>query len=382
MSRPDDETYHTPEGNERNSPGPTISKPCGTGVKAGPVPVVNDHETSTGADGSNNDYPRRTSFENPRRKSFESIISISSTSASETLEISPLEAAVRELNRIPLTPNADAEPTTSTNMSANNPDQPTQVNTAVEATVEPPHQVHQPSAEPAQVPELRADYLATIAQNGLRQNLGLSDSVPPGTAQQPISREDNTHKIPATYADFNRMSSVSNPASHTTTIPPRAEESRNAFKNQSQPPPQNHAPRTPLVDSRPNNPAIPPRQPQPQPQPDSRFVPIQPNPRPQVAPIQPSPRPEFVPIQRNPRPEVVQKRPTVQSPGPRHLGPHMSVSGRGAQGTAPHTNHHGVSEQNRPWGAVNEASRSQAPHQPFSPVHPPSSTWRAVNGIR
>lgn len=348
-----------------------------------------------GADGSNNDYPRRKSSNNdyPRRKSFESIISISSTPESETgefyIEPGSLLCRIAELAAIPLhepdrttsVPNADVGTPTSTNMSASNPDQPTQVNTVVEATVEPPHQARQSSAEPAQVPELRADYLATIAQNGLRQNLGLSDSVPPGTAQQPTSREDNTRQIPATYADFNRMSSVSNPASHTTTIPPRAEESRNPFKNQSQPP-QQYAPRTPLVDSRPNNSAIPPRQPQPQPQPDNRFVPIQPNPRPQVVPIQPSPRPEIVPIQRNPRPEVVQERPTVQSPGPRHLGPHMSVSGRGDQGTSPHTNHHGFSEQNRPWGAVNEGSRSQAPHQPFSPVHPPSSTWRAVNGIR
>lgn len=349
MSRPEDETHQTPEVDESNSPEPAISKPWGTGVKTGLMPVVNDRETSIGYHGNSDD--------NLRRKSFD-IISISSTPASESCETNPDEAAVpsySQLNRTDSAPNADEETTTSANMSANEPDQPTQVNTVVEAAVKAPHLVHQTSAEPAQASELRAHYLATIAQNGLQQNLGVSDSVPPVTAQQVTSQADNTPKTVSTYSDFIRMPSRGSSASYTTTISPPAENFRNPFKNQNQPH-QHHGPSTPQVENRYNNSAIPSSQSQPQPQVNNNFVPVQPN-------LQP---------------KVVQEHPIVQQPDPRHTGQYVPWSRQGDQGAPLHADNRGVSEHNRTWLDGNEASRSVPPQGiPFIP--PP---WRTVNGRR
>lgn len=318
---------HTPEADKNNTPKATTIQPRGEGVEVGPVPVVNDRETSVEADGNNDDNLRREYID---------LTSVSSTPVSKSREIHPDEAAITshsELNRTASAPNADVETTTSTNIGANNPAQRPQANTVFEATVERPHLVHQLSAEPSQVPELRTDYLATIAQNGLKQNLGLSGSAPPGTAQQITPQVDNSHKIIRTFSEFNRASSLGNPASHTTTIPPRAEDVRNPFKNQNQPH-QYHGPNTPQVENRSNNSAIPSGQAQPQPQLNNRYVPIQPN----------------------LRSEMAQEQPTVQVSDPRHTGQHVSWSRRGDQGTAAHANHHGVSEHNRPWGLGNEAS--------------------------
>lgn len=350
MSRPEDETRRTPEADETNSPEPAISKPWGTGVKAGLTPVVNDRETSIGDHGNNDGSPRRESFD---------IISISSTPASESRETHPDEAAVPSyspLNGTGPAPNADIEATTSANMSANEPDHPTQVNTVFEAAVKAPHLVHQTPAEPAQASELRAHYLATIAQNGLQQNLGVSDSVPPVTAQQVTSQADNTPKTVSTYSDFIRMPSRGDPASHTTTIPPPAENFRNPFKNQNQPH-QHHEPSTPQVENRYNNSAIPPSQPQPQPHVNNNFVPVQPN-------LQP---------------KVVQEHPVVQGPDPRHTGQYVPWARQGDQGASLHTDHRGVSEHNRTWLDGNETSRSMPPYQGTPPLHPP---WRTVNGRR
>lgn len=352
MSQPDNETHHTPEADESISPEATIVQPRGQGGQAGLVPVVNDRETSIEADGNNDD--------NLRRKPID-IVSISSTPVSESREIHPDEADVpshSELNRTTLPPNADVETTTSINMGANNPDQPTQVDTGFEATAERPQLVHQFSAEPSEVPDVRADYLATIAQNGLKQNLGLSDPVPPETAQHITPREDNTRKIICTISELSRTSSLGNPAGHTTTIPPRAENARNPFKNQNQPP-QYHGPNTPRVENRSSKSTIPPGQAQPQPQLNNSYVPYQPN----------------------LRSELVQEQPTVQVSDPRHTGQHVSWSGRGDQGTAAHSNHHGVSEHNRTWVVGNEASRSQTPYQEFSHLHPSEKTWRSINGL-
>lgn len=338
---------------ESNSPEATIVQPRGKGVKAGPVPVVNDGETSIQADGNGNDNLLRESID---------IISISSTQVSESREIHPDEAAVpsqSELNRTTSAPNADVETITSTNMAANNPDQPTQVDTVFEATVERHCLDHQFSAEPSQVPELRPDYLATIAQNSLNQNPGLSNSVPPGTAQQITPREDNTREIIPTILEYSRTSSLGNPASHTTAIPQRAEHARNPFKSQNQPH-QYHGPNTPQVENRSDNSTIPLGQAQPQPQPNNRYVPYQPN----------------------LRPEMVQEQPTVQVSDPRHTGQHVSWSRRGDQGTAAGANHHGVSEHNRTWVVGTEASRSQEPYQGSSHPHTSENTWRSINGIR
>lgn len=327
---------HTPEADESNTPEATIVQPRGEGVKARPVTVEDDRETSVEADGNGDDNLRREYID---------LTSGSSTPVSESREIHPDEAAVpshSELNRTASASNADVETTTSTNIGANNPAQPTEVNTAFEATVERRHSVDQFSAEPSQVPELRADYLATIAQNGLKQNLGLSVSVPPGIAQQITPQEDNTHKIIRTFSDFNRASSLGNPASHTATVPPRAANVRNPFKNQNQPH-QYHGPNTPQVENRPNNSAIPSGQAQPQPQRNNSFVPIQPD----------------------LRSGTVQEQPTVQVSDPRHTGQDVPWSRRGDQGTAAHANHHGVSEHNRPWGLGNEASRPRT-YQGFS----------------
>lgn len=350
MSRSEDETHQMPEANESNSPEPTISKPWGTGVEAGPMPVVNDHETSIG-DHVNSD-------DNLRRKSVD-IISISSTPAYEWRETYPDDAAVlsySQLNRTCSAPNADVETTISANLSANEPDHPTQANTVVEAVANAPPSVHHPSAEPAQVSELRAHYLATIAQNGLQQNLGLSDSVPPETAQQVTPREDNTPKTVSAYSDFIRMPSRGSPASHTTTISPLAENFRNPFKNQNQPH-LHHGPSAPQVENRYNNSAIPPGQSQPQPQVNNNFVPVQPS-------LQP---------------KVVQEHPIVQEPDPRHTGQYVPWSRQGDQGAPLHADHRGVSENNRTWLDGNEASRSVPPYQGIPPIHPP---WRTVNGLR
>lgn len=353
MSRLDNETHHTPEVDESNSPEATIVQPRGKGVKAGLVPVVNDGEISMEADGNGNDNVRRNSID---------IISISSTPGSESREIHHHEAAVpshSELNRTTSAPNAGVETSTSTNMSTKTPDQPTQVNTIFEATVERPYLDHQLSAEPPQVPELRADYLATIAQNGLKQNPGLSDSVPTGTAQQITPQEDNTREVVPTIPEFSHTSSLGNPASHATTIPPRAENARNPFKSQNQPH-QYHGPNTPQVENRSNNSTIPSGPAQPQPQPNNRYVPYQPN----------------------LRPEMVQEQPRVQVSDPRHTGQHVSWTRQGDQSTAAGANHHGVSEHNRTWVVGNEASRSQEPYQGSSHPHPSENTWRSINGIR
>lgn len=338
---------------ESNSPKAAIVQPRGKGVKAGPVPIVNDGETSIEADGNSN--------ENLRRESID-IISISSAPLSESREMHPIEAAVpshRELNRTTSAPNADVETTTSNNISAKNPDQPAQVDTASEATVERPDLDHQFSAEPSQVPELRADYLATIAQNGLKQNPGLSHSVPPVSAQQITPRENNTRQIIPTSSEFSRPSSLGNPTSHATTIPPRVENARNPFKSQNQPH-QFHGPNIPQVENRSNNPTIPLGQAQPQSQLNNKYVPYQPD----------------------LRPEMVQEQPTVQVSDPRHTGQHVLWSRRGDQGTATGSNHHGVSEPNRTWVVGNEASRSQEPYQGSSHPHPSENTWRSINGIR
>lgn len=353
MSGLDNETHHTPEVDESNSPEASIVQPRGKGVKAGPVPVVNDDETSIQADGNGNDNLRREPID---------IISISSTPVSESREIHPDEAAVpshSELNRTTSSPYADVETTTSTNMAANNPDQPTQVNTIFEATVERLYLDHQFSAEPSQVPELRADYLATIAQNGLKQNPGLSNSVPPGTARQITPREDNARKIIPTTPEHSRTSPLGNPASRTTAIPQRAENAQNPFKSQNQPH-QYHGPNTPQVENRSNNSTIPLGQAQPQPQLDNRHVPYQ----------------ASLP------PEMVQEQPTAQVSDPRHTGQHVSWSRRGDQGTAAGVNHHGVSEHNRTQVVGNEASRTQWPYQGLSHTHPSENTWRSINGIR
>lgn len=351
MSRPDNETHRTSEVDESNSPDATIVQPRAEGVKAGLVPVVNDRETSAEADRNSNSNLRRNSID---------IISISSTQVSASREIHPDEAAVpshSELNGTSSAPNADVEPTTSTNMGTSNPEQPTQVNNTVfQATVESPHLVH-----PSQVAELRAEYLATIAQNGLKQNLGQSHSVPPGTAQQTAPREDNTCNITPTAPEFSRASSLGNPASNTTTIPPRAENVRNPFKNQNQPP-QYHGPNTPQAENRSNNSAIPSGQAQPQPQLNSGHIPYQPN----------------------PRSEVVQEQPTPRVSDPRHTGQDVSWSGRADQGAAAHANRPGAPEHNRIRAVGNEASRSQAPatYQEFFHHHPSENPWRSINGPR
>lgn len=345
----EDETHQTPEADRRNSPEPIMSKPWGTGVEAGLMPAVNDHGTSIG-DHGNSDH-------NLRKKSFD-IISISSTPASESRETNPDEAAVpshSELNRTISAPNADVKTTASANMSANDSDQTIQVNTVVEATARAPHLIHQPSAEPAQASEIRADYLATIAQNGLGQNLGLSDSVMPGTARRVTSRQDNTHKIVATYSDFSRMCSLGRPANHTTTTSPRAENFRNPFTNQNLPH-EYHRPNTPQVGNRDNNSAIPPGQSQPQPQINNRFAPIQPN------------------LQS----KVVQEQSIVKEPDPRHTDQHGSWSRHGDPGAALHTNK-GVSDHNRTGIVGNDPSRSVTPYQGFSALHP---AWRSINGLR
>lgn len=350
MSRPDNETHRTSEVDESNSPGVTIVLPRGEGVKAGLVPVVNDRETSAEADRNSNDNLRRNSID---------IISISSTQVSASRETHPDEAAVpshSELNGTTSAPNVDVEPTTSTNMGTSNPDQPTQVNTGFQATVESPHLVH-----PSQVAELRAEYLATIAQNGLKQNLGQSHSAPPGTAQQTTPREDNTPKIIPPVSQFSRTSSVGNPASETATIPPRAENVRNPFTNQNQPH-QYHGPNTPQVENRSDNLGILSSQAQPQPPLNNRHVPYQPN----------------------LRSEMVQEQPTVQVSDPRHTGQHVSWSGRGGQGTAAHANHHGVSEHDRARAVGNEAPRFHAPltYEEFSRLPPSEKGWRSINGPR
>lgn len=340
---------------ESNSPEATIVQPRGKGVKTGLVPVVDDVETSIEADGNS------TGNESLRRESID-IISVSSTPVSESREIHPDEAVVpshSELNKTTSAPNADVETTTSSNMGAKNPDQSTQVNTVSEATMERPYLDHQFSAQPSQVPELRADYLATIAQNGLKQNPGLSNCVPPGTTQQITPREDNTRKIIHTISEFSRTSSLGNPASHTTTIPPRAANAQNPFKSQSQPH-QYHGPNTPQVENRSNNSTIPLGQAQPQPQLNNRYVPYQPS----------------------LRPEMVQEQPTVQVSDPTHTGQHVSWSRRDDQGTAAGVNHHGVSEHNNTRVVGNEASHTQWPYQGSPYTHPSENTWRSINGIR
>ncbi|KAG6353431.1 hypothetical protein INS49_005612 [Diaporthe citri] len=355
ISRRNDETHHTPEVDQSNLPEPIIVEPWTTRVKAGLVPVVDQRsepirpptlETWTGAAGNSNDNLRRNSFD---------IISISSTPASESHETHFDEAAVPSPNKLNITtsaPDADVETTTSTDMSVNNPDPVNQANTMVEATVEPHHSVPNLSAEPAEVSESRADYLAIIAQNGLKKKLELSDSIPPGTVKQVAPRC-------TTYADFNRQPSRGNPAGDTTTIPPQAEISRTPFRVPN-PNFQHQGPNTPQVENRSNNSAMPSAQSQPQPQPDTSPAPYHPN----------------------LRMEVVREQSTVQGPDPRRAGQHVSSPRWGNQGTAPHANHYGVSGDNRTWLAGNGATQSQAPCQGFPHLHLSGNTWRSINGIR
>lgn len=280
-----------------NSPKATIIQPRGKGVKTRLIPVIDNVKTSIKADGNS------TSNESLRRESID-IISVSSTPVSKSRKIHPNKAVVpshSKLNKTTSAPNANVETTTSSNIGTKNPDQSTQVNTVSKATVERPYLDHQFSAQPSQVPELRANYLATIAQNGLKQNPGLSNCIPPGTTRQITSREDNTRKIIHTISESSHTPSLSNPASHTTTIPPQATNAQNPFKSQSQPH-QYHRPNTPQVENRSNNSTIPLGQAQPQPQLNNRYVPYQPS----------------------LRPEMVQEQPTVQVSDPGHTGQHVS----------------------------------------------------------
>lgn len=351
---------------ESNSPEPIITEPWGTQVKAGFVPVVNKRsepirlpilETSVRAAGNSDDNLRRGSFD---------IISIRST-ASESSEIHSDEAVVpspNKLNRTNPAPDADVEPTTSTNMSVHNPDQLNQANTIVEATVEPHRLVPNSSAEPAQISESRADYLAIIAQNGLKTKLELSDSIPPRIVQQvaPGSAhhtEDNTRKVVTTYSDFSHQLPLSNPASDTTTIPPRAQNFRTPFRIPN-PNHQHQGQNTPQVENRFTNSAIPSARSQSQPQLNTSPAPYQPN----------------------LRSEVVQDQSTVRDPDPRNAGQHMSSPRWGNQGTAPNANHHGVSDRNRTWLAGNGATHSQAPYQGFPHPRQSDNTWRNINGLR
>lgn len=331
------------------------------------MPVVNERseptrfpilETSIGAAGNSDGNLRRNSFD---------IISISSTPASESYGTHFDEPAVpspKKLNITTSAPDADVETTTSTSMSVNNPDLLNQANTIVEATVEPHHLVPNFPAEPAQVSESRADYLAIIAQDCLKRKPELSDSIPPGTVQQVAPgcahhTEDNARKPIATYADFNRQPSLVNPAGDTTTIPPRAETSRVPFRVPN-PNFQHQGPSTPQVENRSVNSATPSARPQPQPQPNTSPAPCHPN----------------------QRLDRVPEQPTVQDPDPRRASQHVPSSPWGNQGTAPRANHYGVPGDNRTWHAGNGATHPQAPYQEFPYLHQPGNNWRSINGLR
>lgn len=341
---------------QSNLPEPIIAEPRTTGVKAGLAPVVNERsepihfpslETAIGAAGNSDD--------NLRRNSSDDIISISSTSSSESHETHFDEAAVPSPNTLNITtsaPDADVETTTSTNTSVNNPDPLNQANTIVEATAEPHHLVPNFSAEPAQASEPRADYLAMIAQNGLKKKLEMSDSVPPGSVQQVAPRsahhtEDNTREPVTTYADYNRQPPPVIPAGDTTTSPRRAEPFRVPNPNF-----QHQGPSTPQVENRSNNSAIPAAQSQSQPQPNPSPVPYHPT----------------------LRPKVVQEQPSVQDPDLRRAGQHVPSPRWGNQGTAPHANHFGAPHP--------QAPHPQAPYQGFPYLHQPGNPWRSVNGPR
>lgn len=287
-------------------------------------------ETSIGAAGNSDD--------NLRRKSPD-IISISSTSESESHETHFDEAVVPSPNKLNITtsaPDAGVETTTSTNTGVNNPDPLSQANTIVETPMEPHRLVPNSSAEPSRVSEPRADYLAMLAQNGLKKKLELSDSIPAGAVP-------NT---PKTYADYNRQHPLGNPAGDTTTNPRRAEIPRNPFRVPN-PNFQHQGPNTPQAENRPKSSAIPSAQPQSQPQ------------------VNTSPAPYYPPL----RPKVVQEQSTVQDPDLRRVNQHVSSSKWGNQGTAPHANHHG-------------APRSQAPYQRIPYLPQPGNDWRSVNGLR
>ncbi|KAI7785683.1 hypothetical protein LA080_006249 [Diaporthe eres] len=338
ISGRNEETHQSPEVDQSNLPGPIIAEPWTTRAEAGLVPDVNERsepirspilETSIEAAGNSDD--------NLRRKSPD-IISISSTSEAESHETHFDEAAIPSPNKLNITtsaPDAGVETTTSTNMSVNNPDPLSQANTIVEAPIEPHRLVSNSSAEPAQASESGADYLAMIAQNSLKKNHELSDSIPAGTVP-------NT---PKTYADYNRQPPLGNPAGDTTTNPPRAEIPRNPYRVPN-PNFQHQGPNTPQAENRPNNSAIPPTQSQSQPQ------------------VNTPPAPYYPTL----RPKVVQEHTTVQDPDPRRAGQHVSSSRWGNQGTAPHASHYG-------------APHSQAPNQGIPYCPRPGNTWRSVNGL-
>lgn len=352
-------------------------------MKDGLAPVVNERrepipirfpilETSIGAAGN--------SGHNQRRSSFQSIISISSTPASESHETHPDEAAVsspNEQNRTTSAPDADAETTTSTNMSVNNPDQLSQAKTVVETTVEPNHLVPNSSAGPAQASDSLADYLRSIAMNacGLDKKVELSSSIPPGTVQQVAPRradhtEDDTREVPTTYSDFNRQLSRGNPASNTTTIPPRAEFSQNPFSQNPAARPtvpyrvpnpnhQHQVPITPQVENRSSNSAVPSAQSQSQP-------------RPNTSPT----------LYHHHNQRLIQEQYTAQNPDPRRASQPVPSPRWGNQGTAPHANHHGVSDNNRAGPASNGATHSQAPSQGSPHLHQRDNGWNSINGHR
>ena len=349
--------HQPPEVQDRNLPEPIIAEPWGTRVEAGLAQVVNERsepicapiparETSIGAAGNSDDNLRGDSFD---------IISISSTPASESHETHPDEAAVpspNNLNRTPSAPHADVETTTSTDMSNNNPDQPNQADMIVEATVQPHHLVPNLSAEPAQVSEPRADYLAFISQNGLKRKLELSDSIPPATVQQAVPQRVTT------YSDFSRQLSVDNPASDTTTIPPQAKRFQSPFRVPN-PNFQHQGPIAPQAENRSNNSTMPSAQSQPQPQGNTSPAPYHPN----------------------LRLGVVQEQSAVQDPDPRRASPHVSSSRWGDQGTAPRANHHGVHDYNRTWVASHGTTHSQAPYQGFPHLNQSGNDWRSINGL-
>lgn len=266
-----------------------------------------------------------------------------------------------EPNRTTSAPSAYVETTSPTNMGANNTALPNPVNTGFEPIVEQPHLVTPLSAGPSQGPELRNEYLTTIAQNGLKQNPGLSNTVLPWITQEMTPREDTNPKLSPSFSNFSRTPSLSNPAAHTTTIPLRAETGPPPrFMHQNQPH-QPHGPMTPQAENRStNNPAIPSVQSQPQPQPNNRFVPIQPH----------------------PRKETVHEQPPARTPLPGGKGQHVPPSRQGDQGTAARADHHGVPEHNtgRAGAGGHEASRSPATYQGFSESLSSGGNWRAVNG--
>lgn len=371
MTRPENETHHAPEVDESNSPEATIVQPRSEEVKFEPMPVVNDGLTSFETDGNGNDNLQRR---------YVDIISINSTPVSSPRDIHSDGAAVpsfSELNRATSAPDADVENTTS-NMGANIPDQPTQVNTVSEPSITSDYWSHILASEPDHVPRVHTDHLATIAQNGLNHNLGLSDFVPPGTTEQIRPREDNGPMITPPISNCSPTFPFGNPVSHAPTIPPRAEDSRHPFNNQSRAL-QNHRPHTPLVENRSHTSAVPSGYSQPQPQMNNTFVPTRPEPTPGMVQEQPRVQEQQARVQEEQA--RVQEQPRARVPDPRHTDQHGPGSSQGDQGAAAQANHHGLSGYDGIMGVGNEAPRPPATYQEYMNQPVSERPW-GLNGPR